>query len=156
MHRGPRLLEFIGLKASQKALDWLISKNVEVVLNESVNLNNVSDGVIQTSSGEVIAADCHFVCTAKPMGSSWLRESILQNDLDMQGRLMVDRNMRVRGHKNIFAVGDITDVKVSLTYLSVVFLVFFGFCYGSQYLVRNSLFEACGPDMFYSWTNRWW
>ncbi|CAN6562157.1 unnamed protein product [Malus baccata var. baccata] len=111
VHRGSRLLEFIGLKASQKALDWLISKNVEVVLNESVNLNNVSDGFIQTSSGEVIAADCHFVCTAKPMGSSWLRESILQNDLDMQGRLMVDRNMRVRGHKNIFAVGDITDVK---------------------------------------------
>ncbi|CAN6697474.1 unnamed protein product [Malus baccata var. baccata] len=141
VHRGSRLLEFIGLKASQKALDWLISKNVEVVLNESVNLNNVSDGFIQTSSGEVIAADCHFVCTAKPMGSSWLRESILQNDLDVQGRLMVDRNMRVRGHKNIFAVGDITDVKVSQIYLSLVFLVLFTFwfCYWQSIFSKKLL-----------------
>ena len=28
VHRGLRLLEFIGFKASQKALDWLTSKNV--------------------------------------------------------------------------------------------------------------------------------
>lgn len=112
VHRGSRLLEFIGLKASQKALDWLISKKVEVILDETINLNTISDPIIQTPSGEIITADCHFVCTGKPTGSSWLRGTIVQNNLDMQGRLMVDENLRVRGHKNIFAVGDITNIKV--------------------------------------------
>ncbi|XP_008231807.1 PREDICTED: apoptosis-inducing factor 2-like [Prunus mume] len=111
VHRGSRLLEFIGLKASQKALDWFISKKVEVILDETINLNTISDPIIQTPSGEIITADCHFVCTGKPTGSSWLRGTIVQNNLDMQGRLMVDENLRVRGHKNIFAVGDITNIK---------------------------------------------
>ncbi|KAH0860260.1 hypothetical protein HID58_088521 [Brassica napus] len=32
---GPRLLEFIGEKAADKAFDWLKSKKVEVILNQS-------------------------------------------------------------------------------------------------------------------------
>lgn len=113
VHRGTRLLEFIGLKASRKALDWLVAKKVEVILNQSVNLNLLSDGIVQTSAGETIPADCHFICTGKPVGSSWIKETILRDSLDIHGRLMVDEHLRVRGHNNIFAVGDITDVKVS-------------------------------------------
>lgn len=113
VHRGPRLLEFIGLKASQKALAWLTSKNVQVILDQSINLNKVSDGVIQTSAGETIKVDCHFDCTGKQMGSSWLKGTPLKDSLDLRGRLMVDENLRARGHKHVFAIGDITDVKVS-------------------------------------------
>ncbi|XP_022150708.1 apoptosis-inducing factor 2-like [Momordica charantia] len=111
IHRGSRLMEFIGFKASQKALDWLTSKKVEVILQQSISMQSLSDGVYQTSSGETIAADCHFVCTGKPIGSSWLKQTILKNSLDIHGRLMVDEHMRVRGFKNVFAVGDITDVQ---------------------------------------------
>ncbi|KAL5568654.1 hypothetical protein UlMin_025229 [Ulmus minor] len=111
VHRGQRLLEFIGTKASQKALDWLVSKKVEVLLDQSVDLNNTSNGVIQTSKGEIIQADCHFVCTGKPIGSSWLKETVLSDSIDIHGRLTVDENLRVRGHKNVFAIGDITDIK---------------------------------------------
>lgn len=115
VHRGPRLLEYIGSKASQMAMNWLTAKKVDVILDQSINLNHLNGGIVQTSSGETIKADCHFVCTGKPIGSSWLNESILQNSLNIHGKLVVDQNLRIRGHKNIFAVGDITDIKVSLS-----------------------------------------
>lgn len=113
VHQGQRLLEFIGEKAGKKALDWLTSKKVEVILGQSVNLNSGSGGVYETSGGETIIADCHFLCTGKPVGSSWLRETPLKDSLDARGRLMVDNKFRVKGHNNIFAIGDITDIPVS-------------------------------------------
>ncbi|KAJ4720551.1 Apoptosis-inducing factor like [Melia azedarach] len=110
VHRGPRLLEFIGSKASKKALDWLTSKKVEVILEQSIDLKTLSDGTYETSGGEAIHADCHFMCAGKPMGSSWLSETILKDSLDVRGRLTVDENLRVQGFKNVFAIGDITDI----------------------------------------------
>lgn len=108
-------MEFIGQKASNKALNWLTSKKVEVLLGQSVNLDSESEdgGVYTTSGGEKITADCHFVCVGKPLGSSWLQETILKDSLDKRRQLMVDENLRVRGQKNVFAIGDITDVPVS-------------------------------------------
>ncbi|WOL19747.1 apoptosis-inducing factor [Canna indica] len=112
VHKGPRLLEFIGDKAAKKTLDWMKSKKVEVLLNQTVDLNSISegDGVYMTSAGEKITADCHFVCVGKPPGSSWLQESVLKDCLNKNGQLIVDEYLRVRGRSNIFAVGDITDV----------------------------------------------
>ncbi|XP_019053971.1 PREDICTED: apoptosis-inducing factor 2-like isoform X2 [Nelumbo nucifera] len=112
VHSGSRLLQFIGPKASSKTLEWLASKKVEVILDESINLNSVSDGnkVYRLSSGKTVTADCHFLCTGKPTGSSWLKETILKDSLDANGRLMVDENLRVKGWRNIFAIGDITDI----------------------------------------------
>lgn len=111
VHRGPRLLEFISPKAAKKTLDWLTAKKVEVILGQSVNLDAVSDGCYETSGGETIKADCHFLCTGIPVGSSWLKETILKNALDSRGCLVVDEHFRVRDHKNVFAIGDITDIK---------------------------------------------
>lgn len=115
VHRGSRLLEFIGPKAAEKALKWLTSKNIDVKLEKSINLNNVSEGsrTYQTTDGETVEADCHFLCTGIPLSSAWLRETLLVSNLDPNGRLMVDENLRVKGRENIFAIGDITDVNVS-------------------------------------------
>ncbi|KAK1568476.1 hypothetical protein Q3G72_025000 [Acer saccharum] len=110
VHRGPRLLEYISTRASEKALEWLTSKKVEVILDQSINLKSMQDGAIQTSAGVTIHADCHFICTGKPMGSSWLRSTVLKDRMDICGRLMVDENLRVRGFKKVFAIGDITDI----------------------------------------------
>ncbi|KAA8534591.1 hypothetical protein F0562_032150 [Nyssa sinensis] len=110
VHRGSMLLEFIGRKAGKMALDWLTSKKIEVILGQSVDLDSVSDGVYRTSGGEIITADCHFVCTGKAISSLWLGETYLKNSLDMHGRLMVDANLRIKGQKNVFAIGDITDI----------------------------------------------
>ncbi|GAB4836221.1 hypothetical protein Ancab_001136 [Ancistrocladus abbreviatus] len=110
VHCGSRLLEFIGWKASKRALDWLTSNNIEVILDQSVNLNLLADGIVQTSRGETIKFDCYFDCTGKPIGSRWLGETILEDSLDIQGRLIVDENLRVKGHNNVFAIGDITNI----------------------------------------------
>ncbi|XAR60182.1 NADH:ubiquinone reductase (non-electrogenic) [Bertholletia excelsa] len=113
VHKGSRLLQFVGLKASMKSLAWLKSKNVEVKMQQSVDLKSISEGdkTYVTSEGETIKADCHFLCTGKPLSSQWLNETILKDSLDSDGRIKVDENLRVRGFKNVFAIGDITDVK---------------------------------------------
>lgn len=113
VHKGPRLLEFISEKAGKKALNWLTSKKVEVILDQSVNLDSESSGVHQTSGGETIHADCHYLCIGKPFASSWLKETCVRESLDARGRLMVDNKFRVKGFNNIFAIGDITDIPVS-------------------------------------------
>ncbi|XP_020214067.2 apoptosis-inducing factor homolog A [Cajanus cajan] len=112
VHKGPRLLDFVGTNAADKTLKWLESKNVVVKLEQSVDLNAFRDGlkIYQTSNGENIVADCHFLCLGKPLGSTWLNETVLKNDLDFLGRIKVDEQLRVKGWSNIFAIGDITDV----------------------------------------------
>lgn len=108
--RGTRLLDFIGIKASKKTLKWLNSKNVQVILGQYVDFNPTSDGVYKTSGGETIKADGVFKCLGMPLGSKWLKETILASSLDDQARLMVDENLRIKGYKKIFAIGDITDI----------------------------------------------
>ncbi|KAG4974247.1 apoptosis-inducing factor homolog A-like [Glycine soja] len=112
VHKGARLLEFVGAKAGDKTLNWLKSKNVVVKLEQSVDMNAFTDGqkIYQTSNGETIEADCHFLCIGKPLASAWLKETVLKNDLDGQGRIKVDERLRVKGRNNIFAIGDITDI----------------------------------------------
>ncbi|KAF3790588.1 hypothetical protein EJ110_NYTH13994 [Nymphaea thermarum] len=50
-------------------------------------------------------------CIGKGLGSSWLTDGILQDCLNERGQLMVDEHLRVAGKKNIFAIGDITDIR---------------------------------------------
>ncbi|GLJ23316.1 hypothetical protein SUGI_0441130 [Cryptomeria japonica] len=113
IHRGSRLIEFVGEKASRKALAWLKSKNVEVHLNERVDLNSISDTTrsFTTRSGLSIEADCHFVCIGKKMGSSWLKDTSFVESLDERGQIKVDSSLRVEGKTNVFAAGDIINVK---------------------------------------------
>ncbi|KMZ56998.1 putative Apoptosis-inducing factor [Zostera marina] len=110
VHKGPRLMEFVGPKASAKAMKWFKENGVDVLLDQKVDLEHSSDGVYSTTAGKTINADCIFICTGKPFGSSWLRESILKDCVNQQGQLMVDEHLKVKGHSNIFAIGDITDV----------------------------------------------
>ncbi|KAJ1440751.1 hypothetical protein SESBI_01824 [Sesbania bispinosa] len=113
VHKGSRLLEFIGAKAADKTLNWLKSRNVEVKLEQSVDLNVTDEHKIYgTSAGETIEADCHFLCIGKPLATAWLKETVLKNDLDVHGRIKVDENLKVKGRGNIFAIGDITDIPV--------------------------------------------
>lgn len=127
MHKGPRLLDFIGTKAASKTLHWLKSKKVDVRLEQTVKLDSIKEGdkIYQTSFGDTIVADCHFLCTSKNLGSAWLEDTEFKDDLDVLGRLKVDEYLRVRGHTNVFAIGDITDVPVSslLITFSCVYIV---------------------------------
>ncbi|KAL6005456.1 hypothetical protein ACLOJK_006023 [Asimina triloba] len=113
VHGGPRLLQFIGSRASHKTLEWLGSKRVDVLLDQYVDVESWSEGerTYETTGGETIVADCHFLCTGRPLGTSWLEETMLRDALDKESRrLMVDEHLRVIGCNNIFAIGDVTDV----------------------------------------------
>ncbi|CAN6362323.1 unnamed protein product [Urochloa humidicola] len=112
VHGGPRLLKVMGPRASAKALEWLRSKNVAVLLDQTVDLAGATPDTREfvTSSGETVTADCHFVCTGRPVASGWLKGTFLGGNLDGEGHLKVDDHLRVGGRKNVFAVGDITDV----------------------------------------------
>ncbi|OIW08467.1 hypothetical protein TanjilG_03143 [Lupinus angustifolius] len=112
VHKGSRLMEFIGAKAADKSLNWLKSRKVEVKFEQTVDLDSVKDGhkIYQTSHGETIEADCHFLCIGKPLASAWLRETVLKDNVDSRGSIKVDEFLRVKGRNNIFAIGDITDV----------------------------------------------
>lgn len=116
VHESSRLLQVVGPNASQKVLKWLKSKGVDVVLDQSIDVESIAEGdtSFTTSSGAKITADCHFTCVGRPRGSSWLNETVLNDKLDRHGRLAVDANLRVRGTRNIFAIGDITDAAVSI------------------------------------------
>lgn len=113
IHGGARLIEFVGEKASRKALASLKSKRVEVHLNERVDLSTISETTTSftTNSGKIIEADCHFVCIGKKVGSSWLKDTMFVESLDENGQIKVDSSLRVDGKTNVFAAGDIINVK---------------------------------------------
>ncbi|CAO2153191.1 unnamed protein product [Urochloa humidicola] len=112
VHGGPRLLKVMGPRASAKALEWLRSKNVTVLLDQTVDLAGATPDTREfvTSAGETVVADCHFVCTGRPVASGWLKGTFLGANLDEEGHMKVDDHLRVGGRKNVFAVGDINDV----------------------------------------------
>jgi NADH dehydrogenase FAD-containing subunit len=126
VHGGSRLIEFLGPKASEKTLAWLRKKNVEVLLNERVDVESISlEGVYKTTNGKAIEADCHFSCIGSKVSSSWMRSSFLKEALDESGRVKVDESLRVEGHANVFAVGDVTAIQVSghdASFLSFMYL----------------------------------
>lgn len=141
VHRGSRLTEFIGAKASKKALNWLVKRKVDVLLGQSVNVDaKTEEGTYVTSNGETIAADCHFVCVGAKLGSSWLQDTRVKVCLDSNGRVMVDEHLRVKGHKNIFAIGDITDVPVSKIFL--LLCLFYGPLLSSMHMCKALLFKS--------------
>lgn len=65
-----------------------------------------------TKNGAHILAEYLKICVGKHVGSSWLRDSDLRQLIDSDGRLKVDRHLRLEGKSNIFAVGDIVNTKV--------------------------------------------
>lgn len=71
----------------------------------------------RSSKGNTIRAYCHLVCTGKAVALAWLKKSTSKKSLDTNGRLMVDGYLRVKDQHNIFAIGDITDIRVSFYFL---------------------------------------
>lgn len=113
VHEGPRLMPSLGPNASEKALRWLTSRGVEVLLQQSVELDSAGDHCrdFTASAGRKITADCHFVCAGRPVVSTpWLEETMMKDKLERFGRLMANSNLTVNGHKNVFTIGGIAEV----------------------------------------------
>ncbi|XP_057819052.1 uncharacterized protein LOC131032140 [Cryptomeria japonica] len=113
LHSRGRLHDILGEKSSQKSLNWLKGKNVDVHFNERIDLSNISETTTSftTNSGKTIIADCHFICIGKKLGTSWVKDSMFQDVVDERGQIKVDKYLRVEGTTNVFAGGDIINVK---------------------------------------------
>lgn len=98
---GPRLLPTMSEEASRRALTQLESLGVEVRLNTMVT--EVQDGVVWVGDQSVAAAN---VIWAAGVRASSLTAS-LGVETDGQGRVVVDADCSIPGHRNVFAVGDI-------------------------------------------------
>ncbi len=67
-------------------------------------------GELKLESGKVLAADLVIWTGSRP-NTEWLQGTELAASLDESGRLKVQGTLQVVGFPNVFAIGDINDVK---------------------------------------------
>lgn len=96
------LLSNMSKNASSKTLKYLKALDVKVLLNETVSDYNGS--VITTKSGKIIIAKT-LIWTAGVKGQ--FPKGIDERYVVRGNRLKTDSLLRIEGHNNIFAIGDI-------------------------------------------------
>ena len=100
-----KLLSTMSDKASSKTLKYLENLNVKVLLNEAVI---DYDGLqVSTKSGKTILAK-NLIWTAGVKGH--FPKGIDEKHVVKGNRIKTDAYLKVEGHKNIFAIGDIAAV----------------------------------------------
>lgn len=80
--------------------------------NPPIDMGALSRFQVETRAGVTIEADMWFQCYGSQTASGYLAHDFSEV-MRPNGQLRVDKYMRVEGHKNVYAVGDITDVKES-------------------------------------------
>lgn len=106
-HGNGELMPRSTKKARAYAMKCLKAKNVKMIFNEFIS---VQDGkVFTTAKGMCIKADVAFLCTGIKPNSQSLRSNF-KDDLDNRGNIIVNDQLQVRNHQNIFAGGDITNI----------------------------------------------
>mmetsp|Transcript_17597 Transcript_17597/g.52877 ORF Transcript_17597/g.52877 Transcript_17597/m.52877 type:complete len:382 (-) Transcript_17597:521-1666(-) len=119
VHSGERLLEspynrdsVVG--SATNAAAWLKQHGVDVKLN--TRAEEGAGGVVRLTpkkGGEATTVQADLVVWAvgsKP-NTEWLNATDFASALDGSGHIQVGPDLRVKGFKNVFAVGDVTDVK---------------------------------------------
>jgi len=101
IHGGSQLLPGMSAKSSSNALKYLKELGVDVILNKRVER---CDGeFVYTKDGDKIRS-------AKVIWAAGIRgqemNGIPDDALGRGNRIIIDRFMRVKGHPNVFAVGD--------------------------------------------------
>lgn len=101
VHAGNRLLEQLSEQGSRRAKERLESLGVTVRLNEKVTA--VHDDYVELSSGETLSTRNVFWTGGT---ESTLRGLVPDSALNERGLVVVDKFWRVKGHKNMYAIGD--------------------------------------------------
>lgn len=108
-HAGAALLNSAGSRrAGRRALAWLESHDVEVRLDSFMSPGN-DFGTYRDARGNIIDADLSFWATGTTPNTLWLRLAGHGDWLNAAGHIKVDRRLRVEGHPDVFAVGDVND-----------------------------------------------
>lgn len=100
--RDPELLPMFHKKIRSNAQKALISKKIHVITNESVQAVR-NDGVVLGSGKKIDAA--HVIWTAGVVPN--VPQAMPIFELDKNGRIVVDEFLRVKGVKDVYAIGDI-------------------------------------------------
>lgn len=98
---GPRLLNGMSAKASEKALEYLQNMGVKVHLSTAVKSYNGTEVLLNT--GERLISRT-LIWAAGVKGSPI--DGLSANAIGKSGRIIVDEFNRVKGYENIFAIGD--------------------------------------------------
>ncbi|XP_078483042.1 ferroptosis suppressor protein 1-like [Ciona intestinalis] len=95
----------------------LRKKNITVILGERVSnlgdltLNKHVEGqVVKTTGGKEVTADLVVPCTGITVNNQFFKEA-LSGALTEHGALEVNEYFQVKGHEDIYAMGDVTNVK---------------------------------------------
>ena len=99
------ILSVMSKNASNKALTYLKSLNVHVLLNEAVI--SYENNVVKTKSGNEFNA-CNLIWAAGVKGQ--YPEGIDKQHIVRGNRIKTNENLKVEGYSNVYAIGDIAAV----------------------------------------------
>lgn len=112
IHSKERLMNRNNIKSSLYAEKFLKKHNVDLLLNNRAK--NKVGKVIHTTKGKNIEADMIFLCTGIKPNSDFL-EKKFKKVLDERKAIKVNKYLQVETYKNIFAAGDVTNIKEEKT-----------------------------------------
>lgn len=108
-----RLVPSMDPGFSNKVLNILRQKNVEVIFNDRVDLTNVENyksQKIKTRNGKDLEFDAYFVCVGVKPYKELFEKSDLTSWLNPNGFVKVNKYLQVADQKNVFAIGDCCDL----------------------------------------------
>lgn len=77
------------------------------------NVGDLAHFMVETKNGDAIEGDIWFQCYGARPVTGFLSGTAFEPLLHPNGTIAVEPTLRVKGHDNVYAVGDITDVRES-------------------------------------------
>ncbi|HVY01609.1 MAG TPA: FAD-dependent oxidoreductase [Candidatus Nanoarchaeia archaeon] len=108
---GEHLLDRMPLKAQEYAEKVLKEMGVEIIFNDKVVKQK--NNVFITEKGKKMNGEVGFTCVGISPNTSLLNK--MNGILDERRFVYVDENLRVKGMNNVFAGGDITNIREEKT-----------------------------------------
>jgi len=112
LHSRATLLQRNTKKAQKYAEQFFKKRKVKLVFED--RMIEVKKKEVLTKSGNSIPSDLTFLCVGIKPNSEVVKNSFPEK-LNERGAIIVDKYLRVKDFKNVFAGGDITDVKEEKT-----------------------------------------
>lgn len=112
VHAKDRLIDRNHAKAIQYAETYLVKRGLKVQYNERVE--SIKGKICYTNKGKEICPDLIFLCTGITPNYLFMKKH-LKDHLNERHQVIVDSHLRLRGKKNIFAIGDVVDVQEEKT-----------------------------------------
>lgn len=105
VHPKHKVIHRSGEKAIMYAEKILAERCISIIHGERVVGHNGK--VFLTDTGRKIKADISFLCTGIKPNSDFVEKKYLDN----RGFIKVNKFLQVRGLENVFAIGDVTNIK---------------------------------------------